>query len=98
MFGRGVILRVDGEREGLDGARLQRANLFRMRLLAFQPAQVLTIRPENYIHQGQHEDRNLPTRAPVDDMQDLGYACADHVIRERPEITGPPDVTERFVL
>src|ERR1051326_6812219 len=98
MFGRGVILRVNGEREGLNGAQVQGRNLLCVRLLALEPPQILTIRAEDYVHQREHKDRNLPTGVLIGDVQHLRNARADHIVRECPEITGPPDITERLVL
>ena len=102
---RGLVLGLDGQRQGLDGAHVQRRDLFHVPLFDFhpvlfslQPAQVQAVGAIHPVDQGQNQQGRFPSRRAVHDADQSNRGGADQVIGERPEVALRPDLAARFAL
>ncbi len=57
---RRVVLRLDGQRQGFDGAHVEIRHLLNVTLFILQLGKIEAIRAVNEIYRGQHEQRGLP--------------------------------------
>src|ERR1700687_1460477 len=98
MFGGAVVFGVDGQRKRLDRPQVQRRNLFRVRLLALQAAQVQPVGSKYHVHERKDENGGAPSEALVRKVQDLSDAGPNNVVRKGPEIALFPDLLEGLVF
>src|ERR1051325_5087378 len=65
-----VVLRLDRERQRLDGSEVKRSHLLGVRLFRFEPAKIEPVRAEDRIYDRQREKDSLPAQPPVTDADD----------------------------
>ena len=106
MLMRGVILGVDGQGQSLDGAQVERTDLFHMKLLGYyllrfdldtlllllQTAQVQLIGPVDHVHDGHDQERVLPAHIAVAEVHGAHQSSAGQVVWKPPEVCFLPDV------
>ena len=99
MFVRSVVLGFNGQRQGFDGAQVQRRNFFGVALFYFdlplfrgQLGEIEVIGAVDPVDQRQNQKGSLPSHA-LAQVADTKHDCgADHVEGERPEVAFRPDL------
>src|SRR5579864_5257563 len=94
MFVGGVVLGLDGEGQGLDGAQVEVCHLLHVALLIFQFAEVQAVGAVDQVDGGQDEERCLPIERVIQPDDDGGDASSDQVIGKRPKIAIDQDAGE----
>src|ERR1035437_131762 len=94
----GMVLRLDGERQGFDGAEMQARHFQRMSFLVFQPAQIHAIGTIDEEQDRHEQKRAHPIKALAYEAQQPSDGSSDDVQGKRPEITIAPRLRQPTVL
>ncbi len=92
---RGMILRLDSERERFNRAQVQRCHFLGVFLFVLHPGQIQPIGPVDQIDHRHDQQRRLPSDVAVDRADCTCDGRPDQVVRERPEVAFVPDFAER---
>ena len=85
MFVGGLVFGFNGSGQRLNGAEMQRRHLLHVDPLRFEAVQINPVRTVHKVHDGQREERGLPTEGRCDRVEKADQYSTREIIRKRPE-------------
>ena len=98
MVVRGLILRVNRQRQRFDGPKMQPGNFFGVFFLVFQTIEIQAIGAIDQVHHRSGDKHRLPADEAVGEARRLRQGGAAEIVGERPETALAPGRADFLVF
>src|ERR1017187_6959892 len=96
MSRRGIVLGIDGESQGFNGAKVQVGHVGDMTLLLFDPVEIDVVGPVDQIDHRKSHQCAAPSDPSDQETEALRYYASDQVLRRCPQKRSPPHSEDRL--